>query len=339
MQIGSWRGQDNERLSDEILKVLGADDYLSRFYYTEKGMAGLYVGYYKSQRQGDTMHSPLNCLPGAGWQPLEKSYLPIQVAYGNGDQTEITVNRYVIEKGLDQQVVLYWYQSHGRVIANEYRSKIFMVYDAARLNRSDAALVRVTSPKLGSDAGGLQEAEARAVQFVKEAFPLMERFLPSVAASANPDVFHLNHVDLGAYRQSENERLRKDDLLRLLPRTGGLVLEVGSRDGYHSKILAQRFSLVVAIDLEPQPIAASRVVISKASVTALPFQDSAFDCVLCAEVLEHVPDVGVGGGGNQPRRPSRRSHWRAISSGYSRRQAHMPQLRQSESALRSHQHL
>ena len=96
------------------------------------------------------MHSPLNCLPGAGWQPLEKSYLPIQVADASGMPSEITVNRYVIEKGLDQQVVLYWYQSHGRVIANEYRSKIFMVYDAARLNRSDAALVRVTSPKLGS---------------------------------------------------------------------------------------------------------------------------------------------------------------------------------------------
>ena len=69
--------QDTERFSDEILKVLGADDYLSRFYYTENAMVGLYVGYYKSQRQGDTMHSPLNCLPGAGWQPLDKSYLPI----------------------------------------------------------------------------------------------------------------------------------------------------------------------------------------------------------------------------------------------------------------------
>ena len=177
LQIDSWRGQDTERFSDEIMKVLGADDYLSRFYYAKQTMVGLYVGYYKSQRQGDTMHSPLNCLPGAGWQPLDKSYLPIQVAYGNGDQSEITVNRYVIEKGLDQQVVLYWYQSHGRVIANEYRSKIFMVYDAARLNRSDAALVRVTSPKLGP-GGSLLEAEARAVEFVKKAFPLLERFLP-----------------------------------------------------------------------------------------------------------------------------------------------------------------
>lgn len=176
-QIGSWRGQDNEPLSDEVLKVLGADDYLSRFYRAERAMVGLFVGYYESQRQGDSMHSPLNCLPGAGWQPLDKSYLPIQVADASGVQSDITVNRYVIEKGLDQQVVLYWYQSHGRVIANEYRSKIFMVYDAARLNRSDAALVRVTSARLSSDAS-LKDAEARAVEFVKQAFPLMERFLP-----------------------------------------------------------------------------------------------------------------------------------------------------------------
>lgn len=177
-QIGAWRGQDAPRITAEVMKVLGADDYLSRFYSTRQSTVGLYVGYYKSQRQGDTMHSPLNCLPGSGWQPLQKSYLPIQVTDGSGRHSEITVNRYLIEKGLDQQVVLYWYQSHGRVIANEYRSKIFMVYDAARLNRSDAALVRVTSPRLGSD-DGLQNAEQRAVEFVKEMFPLLSNYLPS----------------------------------------------------------------------------------------------------------------------------------------------------------------
>lgn len=177
-QIGAWRGQDTARFSAEIMKVLGADDYLSRYYNTRQATVGLYIGYYKSQRQGDTMHSPLNCLPGAGWQPLEKSYLPIQVTDSTGAQSEITVNRYVIEKGLDQQVVLYWYQSHGRVIANEYRSKIFMVYDAARLNRSDAALVRVTSPRLGPD-DGLRNAEERAVEFVKSVFPTLGSYLPS----------------------------------------------------------------------------------------------------------------------------------------------------------------
>ncbi len=177
-QHGAWQGQNTEPFTEEILKVLGADDYLSRFYRQQNTYVGLYIGYYKSQRQGDTIHSPLNCLPGAGWQPLSKSYLPITVVDHAGVPQEIVVNRYVIEKGLEQQVVLYWYQSHGRVIANEYRSKIFMVYDAARLNRSDAALVRVTSPRMGTDSSDA-EAEARAVEFVKALFPTLENFLPS----------------------------------------------------------------------------------------------------------------------------------------------------------------
>jgi EpsI family protein len=178
-QIGRWQGENNEPFSKEVLAVLGADDYLSRFYRAAGGPVGLYIGYYESQRQGDTIHSPLNCLPGAGWQPLERSYLPIPVTDAAGRASTIVVNRYVIQKGLDQQVVLYWYQSHGRVVANEYRSKIYMVLDAARLNRSDAALVRVTSPRIGSDAAGEAAADARAVEFVKAMFPSLEKFLPS----------------------------------------------------------------------------------------------------------------------------------------------------------------
>ena len=85
----------------------------------------------------------------------------------------------MIEKGLDQQVVLYWYQSHGRVVAHEYRSKLYLVFDAVRLNRSDAALVRVTSPRIGSGAEADSAANARAFEFVKTLFPVLERFLPS----------------------------------------------------------------------------------------------------------------------------------------------------------------
>ena len=180
LQVAGWRGQNAEPLTPEVLAVLGADDYLSRFYRRARGeQVSLYVGYYESQRQGDTIHSPLNCLPGSGWQPLSKSYLTIPVTLADGSSTDITVNRYVIEKGLERQVTLYWYQSHGRVIANEYRSKLFMVYDAARLNRSDAALVRVMSPRVGSADGAEADASARAVDFVKIIFPLLGKFLPS----------------------------------------------------------------------------------------------------------------------------------------------------------------
>jgi EpsI family protein len=178
--IDKWRGQNTTPLTPEVLKVLGADDYLSRVYWADgDAYASLYVGYYESQRQGDTIHSPLNCLPGAGWRPVAKSYISIPVTAADGSSSTITVNRYVIEKGLERQVALYWYQSHGRVIANEYRSKAFMIYDAVRLNRSDAALVRVMSPRIGSGENADAEAEARVADFVKAMFPLLGRFLPS----------------------------------------------------------------------------------------------------------------------------------------------------------------
>ena len=176
--IGPWKGQKLADFEPEVMDVLGVDEYVNRLYESADGFAALYIGYYQSQRQGDTIHSPLNCLPGSGWEPVSKTYFSIPVADSRGP-SNITVNRYVIRKGLDHQVVLYWYQSHGRVIANEYRSKIFMVYDAVRLNRTDAAMVRVISPRIGTDPGAEEKAASRAVAFVKAMFPLLDRYLPS----------------------------------------------------------------------------------------------------------------------------------------------------------------
>jgi EpsI family protein len=178
-RIGEWDGTKEADFTPDILAVLGVDEYISRLYHSNQGYASLYIGYYQSQRQGDTIHSPLNCLPGAGWEPLSRTYLPIEVRSDKDGQQMVNVNRYVIQKGLDKQVVLYWYQSHGRVIANEYRSKIFMVYDAVRLNRTDAALVRIISPQLGSGPEAEDAAAAGAVEFVKAMFPLLNQYLPS----------------------------------------------------------------------------------------------------------------------------------------------------------------
>jgi EpsI family protein len=172
--VGDWRGQHAPDFDDEILSVLGVDEYVNRV-YTKAGGApvGLYIGYYQSQRQGDTIHSPMNCLPGSGWEPVSRSYIDIPI--GSGSSPTINVNRYLIRKGLDEQVVLYWYQSHGRAIANEYRSKILMVYDAVRLNRTDAALVRVISPKIGNES----DSESRGIDFVRAIYPLLGKYIPS----------------------------------------------------------------------------------------------------------------------------------------------------------------
>jgi EpsI family protein len=180
MTIDAWNGRPGEPFDPKILKVLGVDEYLNMVYSkAADAPIGLYVGYYKSQREGDTMHSPLNCLPGAGWAPESQSYLTIPVSTSPGAAPEpITVNRYLIRKGADRQLVLYWYQSHGRVVASEYSSKVFMVLDAIRTSRTDGALVRVITPAQDEDPGAVQ-AEKRAVGFIQGMVPVLRGYLPS----------------------------------------------------------------------------------------------------------------------------------------------------------------
>jgi EpsI family protein len=178
-QIQQWTGQPLPPMDKKILAVLGVDDYMNRVYFApDHAAVGLYVGYYNSQRQGDSIHSPMNCLPGAGWEPLSQSSIRIPVTVGTG-LTEIDSNRYVIQKGLDRQLVLYWYQSHGRTVASEYWSKFFLIRDAVRLNRTDAALVRVIAPINPNADDGETRAERRANDFVKAMFPLLSPYLPS----------------------------------------------------------------------------------------------------------------------------------------------------------------
>jgi EpsI family protein len=182
MQIGEWSGRSAPAFSEEVLASLALDDHLNRYYATSSRMAHVYIGYYGSQRQGASIHSPLNCLPGAGWLPVSSGRLDIPVALsssGSRPGRSITVNRYVIQKGLDKQLVLYWYQSHGRVISSEYWSKAYLVLDSIRLNRTDAALVRVIAPYQDSDSSPEAAAEHTAVTLVKAMFPLLDGFLPS----------------------------------------------------------------------------------------------------------------------------------------------------------------
>jgi EpsI family protein len=185
MSIGGWQATVDPPLEDDILKVLGVDDYLSRIYYRPDAAVGLFMGFYGSQRQGDTIHSPLNCLPGAGWEPVHQGRLTIANADpstslgAGGAGRDITVNRYIVQKGLERQLVLYWYQSHGRVVASEYWSRAFLINDAIRLNRTDGSLVRVIAPiPVNADDDGAA-AEQLAEEFVRVIFPQLSAYLPN----------------------------------------------------------------------------------------------------------------------------------------------------------------
>jgi EpsI family protein len=168
--IGEWRGHESAPLADDVVATLGVDDYVNRRYSSASGLPiGLYVGYYTSQRRGDTIHSPQNCLPGAGWRPVASGYVNINVAGRN-----IEVNRYVIQKGLERQVVLYWYHGRGRVVANEYANKALLMFDAARLNRTSGGLVRAIAPVVTTAEAATDQLTA----FVGALFPHLDTHLP-----------------------------------------------------------------------------------------------------------------------------------------------------------------
>ena len=171
----SWVMQQDVQLDKETLDVLKADDVLSRVYQNRNNgaMASLFIAYFQTQRTGKTPHSPKNCLPGTGWVPTQSGMIDISVP---GQTDPIRVNRYVVARGTNQSLVLYWYQAHDHVIASEYAAKIYTVSEAIRYNRTDTSLVRVV---VAVQDGNVAAATATAVSFVQSFFSPLKDYLPA----------------------------------------------------------------------------------------------------------------------------------------------------------------
>jgi EpsI family protein len=173
-ELGAWRQRGADTKFDpETERVLRADDYLSRDFRraTDGAYANFYVGYYASQRNGATYHSPLNCLPGSGWAMTNAGTVRITPA-GGGEAFE--ANRYVIESGGQRSLLVYWYQGRGRAVASEYWGKIYTVLDSAARRRSDGAMVRVVVPVGRSE----EEALRTAAEVAALAAPHLSSFVP-----------------------------------------------------------------------------------------------------------------------------------------------------------------
>jgi EpsI family protein len=170
----NWVVRQDVALDKETLDILKADDILSRVYQNKSNgrVATLFVAYFETQRTGKAPHSPKNCLPGSGWVPSESGLIEIPT---QGEAQPITVNRYVVARGQNQSVVLYWYQARNRIIASEYSAKIFTVADAIRYNRSDTSLVRVV---VAVGDGNTREATGTAMSFVQSFFEPLRQYLP-----------------------------------------------------------------------------------------------------------------------------------------------------------------
>ena len=177
--VDGYRIQE-QHVSDEERRVAGMTDYVARVYWRPDSTVAFttYVGYYDKQTQGKSMHSPKNCLPGAGWEVLRDGTATVVASDGPH-----VVNRYLLKNGAQQAVVYYWYQGRGRTVASEYSVKWYLLRDAALEGHTEEALVRLIVPVDPAKGG-----EARADQLAQEIAPKLldavRGVLPREGASA-----------------------------------------------------------------------------------------------------------------------------------------------------------
>ena len=173
-QLASW--DSNEIVQDKkTLEVLGAGDFLERVYQDpaqKLPYVDVFLAYFPSQRAGETPHSPQHCLPGSGWNPEEN----VRITLSLPGHAPFPVNRYVIAKGDQRRLVLYWFWAHDRGVASEYWAKFYLVEDAIRMNRSDGSLVRLVTPMFPGETP--DAAQQRILPFTSAVVPLLDNYIP-----------------------------------------------------------------------------------------------------------------------------------------------------------------
>ncbi len=174
IQIGGWTGSDIP-ISRQELAILGPGEYLQRDYANASQMQpkiNLYIPFLPSQKAGDTIHSPDHCLLGAGWFPISREL--IRLTRPNG--SPMFVKRYVVSKSGERQLVLYWFQAHGRVVASEWQAKYYLIFDSIHMNRTDGGMVRLMTPML--DGESPDAAQVRIMGLGSQLLPLLDNYIP-----------------------------------------------------------------------------------------------------------------------------------------------------------------
>lgn len=173
MSLGEWQGKRG-RIEDIYLDVLKLDDYLmADFMNRDNKWVNFYVAYYSSQKKGESAHSPRSCIPGGGWQIVDLTQTTIDGTVVNGKP--LSVNRVFIQNGERKQIVYYWFQQRGRVITSEYLVKWYIFWDALTRNRTDGALVRLTTL---APSGDLSEADKLLSEFAKTIADPLKNYVP-----------------------------------------------------------------------------------------------------------------------------------------------------------------
>lgn len=175
-KIDEWKGESRTLDSDVLGKLMLTDYFMIDYVSADKQPLNFYVAYYASQRAGAAIHTPRSCIPGGGWriESIREQTLAVNDLHGK----PLTVQRLLIQKGGSSQLVYYWFDQRGRVLANEFVVKWYMLLDAVVKNRSDGSLVRVSVPIASVDEASIAKADRVIEQFIGKAQPLLQHYLP-----------------------------------------------------------------------------------------------------------------------------------------------------------------
>lgn len=175
-EISAWTCVGRETMPDDIIDNLGVTDYLICNYINEdtQDAINFYAGYHARQQRSDSgkttlIHPPEHCLPGSGWDIIASEVVDID--YGIPGQAK----RVVVAKGDHRQLVYFWYQSRGHVIANNTDRLMYMFLDRAMRSRTDGALLRFMIPVRRGD---FDAAEETFQQFASVMLPKIPPYIP-----------------------------------------------------------------------------------------------------------------------------------------------------------------
>ena len=163
-----------EQIIDErSMAILLVDDYIMRNYVNSKGESiGLYLGYFKTQREGKQVHSPRQCLPGGGWKVTDTQVQSLKL--NNHNPAEAPINYYRMQYGDQKELFLWWYHGRGRIYANEYWNKLMLIWDAITMRRTDGALVRVNM----AVKGDVEHSLNTQTDFINLFLPMLSEYIP-----------------------------------------------------------------------------------------------------------------------------------------------------------------
>ena len=173
-QLGTYFLSDTYRSSAAVVELLGVDDYIQYNYHQRTGHnINLYVGYYGAVGVDGAYHSPKNCMPGSGWgiDTIEEISIPFKSA----TDKKVNVTQMIIRHGAQQQLVLYWFQNRGRIIASEYWEKVYLIFDALTKQRRDGTFVRIIT---STSKESFDKDQLETVAFAEIVMAELEGYLP-----------------------------------------------------------------------------------------------------------------------------------------------------------------